>query len=223
MGKIRETRQRSRFAGLSPVGRRPLEGACTSIKRRKSSFAVICAARQSQDSRRAWPRKLSVPGAFLVSSRYAPGFEPIRIETGRRSADFAHPGRSLRLLPGRASWMSESSMTAMTSGSCRRRNRETTPTLHVCFALGTCRRIYLVDLREKADPGSFACITVNLFVPRLMRTVRSQSCPWRVRLSYTSFKVRHSLGDPGHVLPAPFCTGCVQPIAANQLQTLRRD
>lgn len=35
---------------------------------------MVCAGRQTQDSRGAWPRKLSV--------------ELIRIETGRRSADF---------------------------------------------------------------------------------------------------------------------------------------
>jgi hypothetical protein len=72
--RSREARQRSRFAGLSPAGRQPLEGSCECIGEDREVLGWFALANKTHDSRRAWPRKLSV--------------ESIGIETGRRSADF---------------------------------------------------------------------------------------------------------------------------------------
>lgn len=95
-------------------------------------------------------------GAFLTSFRYAPRFEAIGIESRWRPPDVDQPGRSLWLLLGPASWMSQ--YTLQLVGILDYGDH-----FHVRSALGTCHRIDLVDLREKSSPCAFARIDVDLF------------------------------------------------------------
>ena len=94
--------------------------------------------------------------------------------------------------------------------------------LHLGAARWAHERINLVDFREKSGPGAFACVDVDLFFAfrqrfvakilfisgMLMRGLPPLRCPLR---------------NPWQILPPPFRAGGIQPVAANQLQSLRRD
>jgi hypothetical protein len=81
---------------------------------------------------------------------------------------------------------------------------------------------FAISLHQSLDPGAFACPIIDRFVFVRQRCI-PQVFATCLMLMGCLPSLWRSVGNPGHLFPPALRTGSVHPVAANQLQTLRRD